>query len=175
MFHLLIILIYAYHHLLFHTTSASPSLFTLDNVRYSLSDRVLTIPKLGSLRGIHIDYENEYSKSLSLVNVEAFLGIQYGLYQGRFEPSKERFETYTTTKVNKQIHFGPACAQQLWTNQSELIRIRSEQFAKDYYPKLLKFIQKQSEDQCLYMNIYQPQIKDLKGKDKPTIIRVGFD
>ena len=174
MFYLLIVIIYYHQHLLIHLTSAS-LLFVENDLRYSLSDRILNIPKLGSLRGISIDYETNYSLKYDLVQVEAYLGIQYGLYQGRFEPSKERFETYTTTKVNKQIHFGPACAQQLWTNQSELIRIRSKQFAKDYYPKLLKFIQKQSEDQCLYMNIYQPQIKDLKGKDKPTIIRVGFD
>ena len=91
------------------------------------------------------------------------MGVQYGLYHGRFEPSKERFELYPTTKVNKQIHFGPACAQYIWTNQTELKRIRTEKFANDYYPKLLKYIQNQNEDQCLYMNIYQPQIKDLKG------------
>jgi hypothetical protein len=149
---------------LFHLTSASSLLFTLDNVRYSLSDRVLTIPKLGALRGIHIDYENEYSKKYNLVNIEAFLGIQYGLYHGRFEPSKERFELHPTTKVNKQIHFGPACAQYIWTNESELTRIRTDKFAKEYYPKLLKYIENQNEEQCLYMNIYQPQIKDLKGK-----------
>ncbi len=165
MFCLLIILIYSNHHLLFHTTSASSLLFTLDNVRYSLSDRILTIPKLGALRGIHIDYENEDLKKYNLVNIEAFLGIQYGLYHGRFEPSKERFELHPTTKVNKYIHFGPACAQYIWKNQSELIRIRTEKFAKEYYPKLLKYIEKQSEEQCLYMNIYQPQIKDLKGKN----------
>lgn len=164
MFYLLPLLIYFNHHLLLHTTSASALLFTLDNVRYSLSDRVLTIPKLGALRGIHIDYENEYYKKYNLVNVEAFLGIQYGLYHARFEPSKERFELHPTTKVNKQIHFGPACAQRVWRNESELTRIRNEQFATDYYPKLLKYIQKQSEEQCLYMNIYQPQIKNLKGK-----------
>ncbi|CAF5095767.1 unnamed protein product [Rotaria magnacalcarata] len=164
MFYLPIILICFNHHLLLHTTSASSLLFTLDNVRYSLSDRVLTIPKLGALRGIYIDYENEYNKKYNLVNVEAFLGVQYGLYHGRFEPSKERFELHPTTKVNKQIHFGPACAQHIWTNHSELARIRTEKFAQDYYPKLLKYIQKQNEQQCLYMNIYQPQIKNLKGK-----------
>jgi hypothetical protein len=164
MFYLLIILIYSNHHLLLHTTSASSLLFTLDNLRYSLSDRVLNIPKLGALRGIHIDYENEYYKKYNLVNIEAFLGIQYGLYHGRFEPSKERFELHPTTDVNKQIHFGPACAQYIWTNQSELIRIRTEKFAKEYYPKLLKYIQNQNEEQCLYMNIYQPRNKNLKGK-----------
>jgi hypothetical protein len=164
MFYLLIVLISSHHHLLSHLASASSLLFTLDNVRYSLSDRVLTIPKLGALRGIHIDYENEYHKKYNLVNTEAFLGIQYGLYHGRFEPSKERFELHPTTRVNKQIHFGPACAQYLWRNESELSRIRSKKFANEYYPKLLKFIEEQDEEQCLYMNIYQPQMKNLKGK-----------
>ena len=164
MFYFLLILLCAHQHLLFSTSSASSVLFTLDHVRYSLSDRVLTIPKLGSLRGIHIDYEHHSYEKSNLVNVEAFLGIQYGLYHGRFEPSKERFELHPTSKVNKQIQFGPACAQQLWTNQSELARIRTAHFARDYYPKLLKYVQHQSEEQCLYMNIYQPQIKDLKGK-----------
>ncbi|CAF0887647.1 unnamed protein product [Rotaria sordida] len=174
MFYLLIIVIYFNHHLLLHTTSASSLLFTLDNVRYSLSDRVLTIPKLGALRGIHIDYENEYYKKYNLVNIEAFLGLQYGLYHGRFEPSKERFELHPTTKVNKQIYFGPACAQYIWTNQSELIRIRTENFAKQYYPKLLKYIQKQNEQQCLYMNIYQPQIKNLK-EPLPVLLFIHGD
>ncbi|CAF3600385.1 unnamed protein product [Adineta steineri] len=174
MFYLLIILICSNHQLLLHTTSASSLLFTLDNVRYSLSDRVLTIPKLGALRGIHIDYENEYYKKYNLINIEAFLGIQYGLYHGRFEPSKERFELHPTTKVNKQIHYGPACAQQIWTNESELIRIRTEKFAKDYYPKLLKYIQKQNEEQCLYMNIYQPQIKNLK-EPLPVLLFIHGD
>lgn len=164
MFYRLIIFIYFNQHLLLCPTSASPVLFTLDNVRYSLSDSVLTIPKLGALRGIHIDYESEYNKKYNLVNIEAYLGVQYGLYQGRFEPSKERFESHPTTKINKQIHFGPACAQFIWTNQTELTRIRSERFAKEYYPKLLKYIQKQDEQKCLYMNIYQPQVKNLKGK-----------
>lgn len=163
-FHHLIVLIYFYQHLLLSKTSASSLLFTLDHVRYSLSDRVLTIPKLGSLRGLHIDYEHSSYKNYHLVNVEAFLGIQYGLYHGRFEPSKERFELHPSSKVNKQIQFGPACAQRLWTNITELKRIRHELFAEEYYPKLLRFIQHQDENQCLNMNIYQPQIKDLKGK-----------
>lgn len=165
MFYFLLIFFFSHQHLLFSTSSASSVLFTLDHVRYSLSDRVLTIPKLGSLRGIHIDYEHHAYQKANLVNVEAFLGIQYGLYHGRFEPSKERFELHPTSKVNKQIQFGPACAQQLWTNETELTRIRTEPFAKDYYPKLLKYVQHQSEEQCLYMNIYQPQIKDLKGNN----------
>ena len=164
MFDLLIILIYSHLHLLFHSTSASGLLFRLDHVRYSLSDRIITIPKLGALRGIHIDYEHQQWKKYHLVNVEAFLGIEYGLYHGRFEPSKERFELHPTMKVNKQIHFGSACAQHIWRNPTELSRIRNEKFAQEYYPKLLKFIEHQSEDQCLYMNIYQPQIKDLKGR-----------
>lgn len=164
MFYYLIILIYSHQHLLFTSTSASSVLFTLDHVRYSLSDRVLTIPKLGALRGLQIDYEHQSYKNLNLVNVEAFLGIQYGLYHGRFEPSKERFELHPTGQVNKHIDYGPACAQRLWLNETELKRIRTESFARDYYPKLLKFIQYQNEDQCLYMNIYQPQIKDLKSK-----------
>jgi hypothetical protein len=163
MFYSLIILIYYHHHLLLHTTSASSLLFTLNDVRYSLSDRVLTIPKLGAIRGIHIDYENEYYRKYNLVNIQAFLGIQYGLYHGRFEPSKERFNLHANTKVNKQIQFGPSCSQYIWRNESELSRIRTKTFAQEYYPKLLKYISKQSEDQCLYMNIYQPQIKDLKG------------
>ncbi|CAF1467322.1 unnamed protein product [Rotaria sp. Silwood1] len=174
MLYLLIIVIYFNHHLLLHTTSASSLLFTLDNVRYSLSDRVLTIPKLGALRGIHIDYENEYYKKYNLINIEAFLGLQYGLYHGRFEPSKERFELHPTTKVNKQIHFGPACAQHIWINQSELIRIRTENFAKVYYPKLLKYIENQNEQQCLYMNIYQPQIKNLK-EPLPVLLFIHGD
>jgi hypothetical protein len=130
-------------------------LFTLNDVRYSLSDRILTIPKLGSIRGIHIDYESRYYQKYNLVNIESFLGIQYGLYHGRFEPSKERFDLHPSTQV--------ACSQYIWKNESELSRIRTKQFAEEYYPKLLKYILKQSEEQCLYMNIYQPQIKDLKG------------
>ena len=165
MFYSLIALIYYSHHLLL-PVSASPLLFTLNDVRYSLSDRVLTIPKLGSIRGIHIDYENNYSYKYNLVNTEAFLGIQYGLYHGRFEPSKERFNIHPSTKVTKQIEFGSACPQYLWKNTSELSRIRSKYFAEEYYPKLLKYISRQNEGQCLYMNIYQPQIKNLKGKRK---------
>lgn len=173
MFHLfLCILIASHYYLLFQPTSASGLLFTLDHVKYSLSDRIVTIPKLGALRGIHIDYDHEQWKKYQLVNIQAFLGIQYGLYHGRFEPSKERFELHPTTKVNKQIHFGPACAQQIWRNPQDLIRNRNEKFAKDYYPKLLKFIEHQSEEQCLYMNIYQPQIKDLKGKRKQTEVKL---
>lgn len=164
MLYLLAVLIGSAAHLLLHSACASSLLFTLDNVRYSLSDRVLTIPKLGALRGIHIDYENEYHKKYNLVNTEAFLGIQYGLYHGRFEPSKERFEPHATTRVNKQVHFGAACAQRLWTNESELSRVRTAKFAKDYYGKLLKFVHAQDEEQCLYMNIFQPQMKNLKGK-----------
>jgi hypothetical protein len=156
MFYLLFIWVYYYHHLL---SSAS----SFNDVRYSLSDRILTIPKLGAIRGIHIDYETNYSRNYYLVNIEAYLGIQYGLYHGRFEPSKEKFDLYSNMKVNKQIEYGPACAQYIWTNISELNRIRTQQFAEEYYPKLLKFILNQNEEQCLYMNIYQPQIKELKG------------
>jgi hypothetical protein len=160
-----IIWIYYHHHLLLHTTSASSLLFTLNDVRYSLSDRILTIPKLGAIRGIHIDYENNYDEKYNLVNIEAFLGLQYGLYHGRFEPSKEKFHLHSNINVNKQIEFGSACSQYIWKNESELIRIRTKQFAKEYYPKLLKYILKQNEQECLYMNIYQPQIKNLKGKN----------
>jgi hypothetical protein len=163
MYYSLIIFIYYHHHLLLHIASASSLLFTLNDVRYSLSDHVLTIPKLGSIRGIHIDYETNYSQKYNLVNIQAFLGIQYGLYHGRFEPSKEKIDLHRNTKVHKQIDFGPSCSQYIWKNESELIRIRTKTFAQEYYPKLLKYILKQNEDQCLYMNIYQPQIKDLKG------------
>ncbi len=173
MFYSLIILIYYHHHLLLHT-SASSLLFTLNDVRYSLSDRILTIPKLGSIRGIHIDYENGYYQKYNLVNIESFLGIQYGLYHGRFEPSKERFDLHPSTQVNKQIEFGSACSQYIWKNVSELSRIRTKQFAEEYYPKLLKYILKQNEEQCLYMNIYQPQIKDLKGMKIRLIINVSY-
>lgn len=163
MFYLLIILFYYHHSLLLHATSASSLLFTLNDVRYSLSDRILTIPKLGALRGIHIDYETEYYQKYNLVNVEAFVGIQYGLYHGRFEPSKERFDSHPSTRVSKYIDFGPACPQYIWKNQSELAQIRTKKFAEEYYPKLLKFITKQNEDQCLYMNIYQPKLNNIKG------------
>ena len=166
MFCFLIIFIYYHHHLLLHIASASSLLFTLNDVRYSLSDHVLTIPKLGSIRGIHIDYESNYYEKYNLVNIQAFLGIQYGLYNGRFEPSKEKFDLHRNTKVNKQIDFGPSCSQYIWKNESELIRIRTKKFAQEYYPKLLRFIKNQNEDQCLYMNIYQPQIKNLKGRKK---------
>ena len=165
MFCLFFIAIYYHHHLLLHTTSASSLLFTVNDVRYSLSDRILTIPKLGAIRGIHIDYDK-----YQLTNVEAYLGIQYGVYLGRFEPSKERFDLYSSTRVNKQIKYGPACAQYLWRNTSELNRIRTKQFAEEYYPKLLKFIEKQNEDECLYMNIYQPQMRDLKGRKISRLI-----
>ena len=117
MFNALFIWVYYSHHLL---SSAS----SFNDVRYSLSDRILTIPKLGAIRGIHIDYESNYSRNYHLVNVEAFLGIQYGLYHGRFEPSKEKFDLYSNTKVNKQIEYGPACAQYIWKNVSQLNRIR---------------------------------------------------
>lgn len=166
MFFALFIAIYSYQHLLLHSTAASSLLFTLNDLRYSLSDRILTIPKLGAIRGIQIDYENYPFNRFNLVNVEAYLGLQYGLYHGRFEPSKEKFDLYPTTKVNKQIEYGPACSQYLWNNTDELTRIRTKQFAEDYYPKLLKYIQDQNEDECLYMNIYQPQMKDLKGREK---------
>lgn len=158
MFYYLFIWIYYHHYLLLHRTSASSLLYTLNDVRYSLSDRILTIPKLGAIRGISIDYEK-----YNLGNIEAYLGIQYGLYNGRFEPSKEKLDSHSNTYVNKKIEYGSACSQYIWKNQSELIRIRSKQFANEYYPKLLKYIFKQNEQQCLYMNIYQPQIKDLKG------------
>ncbi|CAF1048682.1 unnamed protein product [Adineta ricciae] len=173
MFYSLIVLIYYSHHLLL-LVSASPLLFTLNDVRYSLSDRVLSIPKLGSIRGIHIDYENNYSLKYNLVNTEAFLGIQYGLYHGRFEPSKERFNIHPSTKVTKQIEFGSACPQYLWKNASELSRIRPKYFAEEYYPKLLKYISRQNEGQCLYMNIYQPQIKNLKER-LPVLLFVHGD
>jgi hypothetical protein len=175
MFYSLIIWIYYHHHLLLHLTSASSLLFTLNDVRYSLSDCILTIPKLGAIRGIHIDYENNYSQRYNLVNIEAYLGIQYGLYNGRFEPSKEKFHLHSNTKVNKQIEYGPACAQYIWKNVSELTRIRTEQFANKYYPKLLKYIFKQNEQQCLYMNIYQPQIKDLKGISRLILNVLYYD
>lgn len=162
MFYYLIIWIYYHHYLLLHRTSALSSssslLYTLNDVRYSLSEDILTIPKLGSIRGIHIDYEK-----YNLGNIEAYLGIQYGLYNGRFEPSKEKFHLHSNTNVNKQIEYGSACPQYIWQNQSELIRIRTKYFATEYYPKLLKYISKQNEQQCLYMNIYRPQIKNLKG------------
>ena len=164
MFYVLFIAIYSYQHLLLHSTAASSSLFTLNDLRYSLSDRILTIPKLGAIRGIHIDYEDYSFNRFNLVNVEAYLGLQYGLYHGRFEPSKEKFDLYPTTNVNKQIEYGPACAQYLWNKTDELSRIRTKEFAEDYYPKLLKYIQDQNEEECLYMNIYQPQMKDLKGR-----------
>ncbi|CAF3634574.1 unnamed protein product [Adineta steineri] len=173
MFYSLIILIYYHHHLLLHI-SASSLLFTLHDVRYTLSDRVLTIPKLGSIRGIYIDYENEYYKKYNLVNIEAFHGIQYGLYHGRFEPSKERFDLHPDTNVNKQIEYGAACSQYIWRNESELSRVRTKDFAEKYYPKLLKYILKQDEEQCLYMNIYQPQIKDLKER-LPVLLFVHGD
>ena len=164
MFHLPIILVY--YHLLIPTTttSASSLLYTLDDVRYSLSDRIVTIPKLGAIRGLSIGYEHAYYDKYHLVNVEAFLGIQYGLYHGRFEPSKERFDLHSSTQVKKHIEFGPACSQFIWKNQSDLSRVRTSSFARDYYPRLLRFLAVQNEDQCLYMNIYQPQMKDLQGK-----------
>jgi hypothetical protein len=144
MFHLPIILVY--YHLLI-PTSASSLLYTLNDVRYSLSDRIVTIPKLGAIRGLSIGYEHAYHDKYHLVNVEAFLGIQYGLYHGRFEPSKERFDLHSSTQVKKHIEFGPACSQFIWKNQTDLSRIRTSSFARDYY-----------------MNIYQPQMKDLQGK-----------
>ncbi|CAF1193326.1 unnamed protein product [Rotaria sp. Silwood1] len=174
MYYSLIILLYYHQFLLLHATSASSLLFTLNNVRYSLSDRVLTIPKLGALRGIYIDYDNEYYEKYNLVNIEAYLGIQYGLYHGRFEPSKERIDLHPNTKVNKHIEFGPACSQYIWKNESELSRIRTKNFAQEYYPKLLKYILKQNEEQCLYMNIYQPQIKNLKER-LPVLLFIHGD
>jgi hypothetical protein len=164
MFYLLIVYLYYHHHLLLPVAHASSLLFTLDDVRYSLSDRILAIPKLGAIRGIQIDYEHDYHQRYNLVNVEAFLGLQYGLYHERFEPSKERFDLHSTGEVKKQIEFGPACAQHLWSNESEFIRMHTETFVRDYYPKLLRYIYKQDEEQCLYMNIYQPSMKDVQGK-----------
>lgn len=169
MFSTLFIAIYYSQQLLVHPTAASLSLFTLNDLRYSLSDRILTIPKLGALRGIHIDYESDYFDRYNLVNVEAYLGIEYGLYHARFEPSKEKFDLYPTTKVNKQIEYGPACAQYLWNDTKEFTRIRTKEFAEEYYPKLLKYIQDQNEDECLFMNIYQPQMKDLQGREMNVI------
>lgn len=164
MFSTFFIAIYYFQQLLLlHLTAASSSLFTLNDLRYSLSDRILTLPKLGAIRGIHIDYESDYFDRYNLVNVEAYLGIQYGLYHGRFEPSKEKFDLYPTTKVNKQIEYGPACAQYLWNDTKEFTRLRTKSFVEEYYPKLLKFILNQNEDECLFMNIYQPQMKDLQG------------
>jgi hypothetical protein len=78
MFYLLIVYLYYHHHLLLPVAQASSLLFTLDDVRYSLSDRILIIPKLGAIRGIQIDYERDYHQRYNLVNVEAFLGLQYG-------------------------------------------------------------------------------------------------
>jgi hypothetical protein len=173
-YHLINWMIVVHQTVLFTSISASSILFTIDHVRYSLSDRVLTIPKLGSLRGVHIDYEHESYRKHHLVNVEAFLGVQYGLYHGRFEPSKERFQLHPTSQISKHTKFGPACAQHIWTNQTELTRIRTEHFAREYYPKLLKYIEHQNEEQCLYMNIYQPQIKDLKGRDSFSSIFFFF-
>jgi hypothetical protein len=157
-------IILLYYHLLIPTSSSSSLPYTLNDVRYSLSDRIVTIPKLGAIRGLAIGYEHAFHDKYDLVNVEAFLGIQYGLYHGRFEPSKERFDLHSSTQVKKHIEFGPACAQFLWKNQSDLSRIRTSSFARDYYPRLLRFVAEQNEEQCLYMNIYQPQMKDLQGK-----------
>jgi hypothetical protein len=164
MFTLLFIAVY-YHHcyLLLPIVDASSLLFTINDVRYSLSDRILTVPKLGAIRGIHIDYQQQYYERYRLVNVEAYLGLQYGLYHGRFEPSKERFDSHANTEVKKLIDFAPACAQYLWKNRTDLYRTRTKTFVDDYYPKLLRFISKQDEDQCLFMNIYRPLMKDVQG------------
>ncbi|CAF1683041.1 unnamed protein product, partial [Adineta ricciae] len=81
---------------------------------------------------------------------------------------------HPSTKVTKQIEFGSACPQYLWKNASELSRIRPKYFAEEYYPKLLKYISRQNEGQCLYMNIYQPQIKNLKER-LPVLLFVHGD
>jgi hypothetical protein len=153
MYYSLIIFIYYHHHLLLHTASASSLLFTLNDVRYSLSDHVLTIPKLGSIRGIHIDYETNYSQKYNLVNIQAFLGIQYGLYHGRFEPSKEKIDLHRNTKVHKQIDFGPSCSQYIWKNESELIRIRTKTFAQEYLSTTNKRFKRYEQQQKKNINL----------------------
>ncbi|CAF0746454.1 unnamed protein product [Didymodactylos carnosus] len=154
--------------------------YSINDIRYRLSDRVLSIPKIGTLRGLLIEYDiKPYNVNYSLINVEAFLGIQYGIYSGRFEPSKEKIEIHRQQNptVEKMIHFGPVCPQRLWNNDSELEKYRSKTFIKYYYKNLLKFIQNQNEDNCLYMNIYQPQVQHSKEL-LPVLLFIhgdGFD
>ncbi|CAF1394018.1 unnamed protein product, partial [Didymodactylos carnosus] len=123
------------------------------------SDRVLMIPALGTLRGLIIDFNNS-----TMPNVEQFLGIEYGTYSKRFEPSKERtnFESRNGF-VKKMDQYGPACIQKIWT-KVELLKIgRTEKWIDDYYLKrLLPHIMNQSEN-CLYLNIYQPLVKRNMG------------
>lgn len=160
MFKLMMIFLFFYQ-LSFTFVDTSSLLFTINDLRYSLSDRILTLPKFGSIRGIHIDYQTNYSELYRLVNVQAFLGLRYASFQQRFEPSKERFHFNSNLQLEKLIDFGPACPQIIFQNQSRFLSRRSGSFVNDYYPKLLKFIQKQSEHDCLTMNIYQPYDKNL--------------
>ncbi|CAF0741440.1 unnamed protein product [Didymodactylos carnosus] len=160
--------------------NSSSLLYSINDIQYRLSDRVLSIPKIGTLRGLLIEYDIQpYNVNYSLINVEAFLGIQYGIYSGRFELSKEKIELQRKQNptVQKMIHFGPVCPQRLWYNESELEKYRSKIFTKYYYKNLLKFIQNQNEDNCLYMNIYQPQVQHSKEL-LPVLLFIhgdGFD
>lgn len=164
MFNLLLIIVYCHHQLFFSSVDTSSILFTINDLRYSLSDRIVTVPNVGSVRGILIDYQTNYEQRYGLVNVEAFLGLQYGSFHKRFEPSKERFEHRSMVDVRKLIQFGPACPQLLSNIENSSTRRHSHSFTNDYYEKLLKFVEQQSEDDCLTMNIYQPYGKNLQSK-----------
>lgn len=177
-FFILFIFFYYHHeqHLLFSCVDASSLLYTINDLRYSLSDRILTLPQLGSIRGIQINYEDFDTHHYGLVNVQAYLGIQYGFYHDRYERSKEFVDFESKSHVKKMIDFGPACPQNLFNDRNES---HSHHWLKDYYSKLHRFIIHQDEKTCLMMNIYQPLMKSSSSTSLlPVVLFIhgdGFD
>ena len=172
---LLFIFVYYHHehHLLFSCADASSLLYTINDLRYSLSDRILTLRQLGAIRGIQINYEEFDTHQYGLVNVQAYLGLQYGFYQDRYERSKEFVDFSSPSNVKKMLDFGPACPQYLYTDRNDS---HSHRWSSDYYAKLYRFIAHQDEKNCLTMNVYQPIVKS--SASLPVLLLIhgdGFD
>lgn len=130
------------------------------------------ISALGTYRGVYYNftqlinniYQQREPNLASIVPVEAYLGIRYGMITNRFMPPRleKRLKNY-----NKKIKYrndgfndiitlnkySPVCPQPLFTT---LNNNNNDKFMNYYKKNYLNYLNKQSED-CLYLNIYRPE------------------
>lgn len=104
--------------------------------------------------------------------VEAFLGVPYAVPPVgslRFMPpvSPRSWEQSEVRRVSK---FGPVCPQIIpdLTNEKEALRFMTVG-RRNYLMKLFNYLHDQSED-CLYLNIYAPEMKNSVSTSRMPVI-----
>jgi carboxylesterase type B len=147
------------------------------------------ISALGTYRGVYYNftqlinnlYEQQEPNLASIVPVEAYLGIRYGMITNRFMPPRleKRLKNYNKKVKYRNDGFNdiitldkysPVCPQPLLTNYYSSNNNRLMNFYKKNY---LNYLHKQAED-CLYLNIYRPEDPfDLNLK--PVVVYIHGD